>query len=51
MHVVVVDDEVRLVELICSYLEELGFRTTGCHDGREALVAARGATSTRWCST
>ena len=40
MHVVVVDDEVRLVELICSYLEEVGFTTTGCHDGLEALAAA-----------
>ena len=42
MHVVVVDDEVRLVELICSYLEEVGFTTTGCHDGVEALAAAHG---------
>jgi DNA-binding response OmpR family regulator len=40
VHVVVVDDEVRLVELICSYLEEVGFTTTGCHDGLEALAAA-----------
>ena len=30
-----------MVELVSGYLEELGFRTTGCHDGREALVAAR----------
>jgi DNA-binding response OmpR family regulator len=42
VHVVVVDDERRMVELVTSYLEELGFRTTGCHDGHEALVAARG---------
>ena len=41
VHVVVVDDERRMVELVSGYLEELGFRTTGCHDGREALVAAR----------
>ena len=40
MHVVVVDDEVRLVELVTSYLEELGFTTTGCHTGVEALAAA-----------
>jgi DNA-binding response OmpR family regulator len=40
VHVVVVDDEVRLVELICSYLEEVGFTTTGCHNGLEALAAA-----------
>ena len=31
-----------MVELVTSYLEELGIRTTGCHDGHEALVAARG---------
>ena len=41
VHVVVVDDERRMVELVSGYLEELGFHTTGCHDGREALVAAR----------
>ena len=41
VHVVVVDDERRMVELVTSYLEELGIRTTGCHDGHEALVAAR----------
>ena len=41
VHVVVVDDERRMVELVSGYLEELGFQTTGCHDGREALVAAR----------
>ena len=42
MHVVVVDDERRMVELVSGYLEDLGIRTTGCHDGAEALVAARG---------
>jgi DNA-binding response OmpR family regulator len=40
VHVVVVDDEVRLVELICGYLEEVGFVTTACHDGVQALAAA-----------
>ena len=40
MHVVVVDDEVRLVELVTTYLEELGFTTTSCHSGAEALEAA-----------
>ncbi|MEO5711636.1 MAG: response regulator transcription factor [Nocardioidaceae bacterium] len=43
VHVVVVDDERRMVELVTGYLEEVGIRTTGCHDGHEALVAARGA--------
>ena len=42
MHVVVVDDERRMVELVTSYLEELGIRTTGCLDGKQALGAARG---------
>jgi DNA-binding response OmpR family regulator len=40
MHVVVVDDEARLVELITRYLEEVGFETTRCHNGRQALEAA-----------
>jgi two-component system OmpR family response regulator len=40
VHVVVADDEVRLVELVCDYLEEVGFTTTACHNGVEALGAA-----------
>src|SRR6476661_4051968 len=40
MHVVV-DDEVRMVELVTRYLEEVGFTTTGCHSGLDALDAAR----------
>ena len=41
MHVVVVDDERRMVALVTSYLEEAGFTTTGCFDGTQALAAAR----------
>jgi len=41
VHVVVVDDEVRLVELVTSYLEEAGFTASGFHDGPSALEAAR----------
>ncbi|MCW2867181.1 MAG: DNA-binding response regulator [Marmoricola sp.] len=37
---VVVDDEVRMVELVTSYLQEAGFTTTACHDGPSALQAA-----------
>ncbi len=40
MHVVVVDDEERLVELVGSYLGELGVQTTGCLDGFSGLEAA-----------
>ena len=40
VHVVIADDEVRLVELITRYLEEVGFTTTGCYNGLEALTAA-----------
>lgn len=40
MHVVVVDDEVRLVELVTRYLQEAGFTTTSCHNGLDALDAA-----------
>ncbi len=41
VHVVVVDDEVRMVELVTGYLQELGFTTTGCHNGLDALEAGR----------
>jgi DNA-binding response OmpR family regulator len=43
MHVVVVDDEPRMVELITGYLIENDLRVTGAHDGTSALFAARQA--------
>jgi DNA-binding response OmpR family regulator len=43
MHVVVVDDEPRMVELITGYLIENDVRVTGAHDGTSALFAARQA--------
>jgi DNA-binding response OmpR family regulator len=43
MHVVVVDDEPRMVELITGYLAENDVRTTGAHDGTSGLFAARQA--------
>ena len=42
MHVVVVDDEHRMVELIAGYLEDLAVTTIGCFDGPSGLAAARG---------
>lgn len=42
MHVIVVDDERRLVELIIGYLAESGIDADGYHDGRAGLEAARG---------
>jgi len=30
-----------MVELVTSYLEEIGFTTTGCYDGKQGLTAAR----------
>lgn len=42
MHVVVVDDEQRMVELIASYLEDQAVTTVGCFDGPSGLAAARG---------
>lgn len=41
MHVVVVDDEKRMVELIASYLADHDIRTTPAHDGPSGLAAAR----------
>ena len=43
MHVVVIDDEPRMVELITGYLEENDVRATGAHDGTSGLFAARQA--------
>jgi DNA-binding response OmpR family regulator len=39
VHVVVIDDQLRMVELVTSYLEENGVTTTGCHDGDSGLAA------------
>ncbi len=44
MHVAVVDDEVRLVDLVTSYLQELGFTTTSCYNGADGLEAAHDVT-------
>ena len=41
MHVVVVDDEERMVELIAGYLAEHDIRTTTAYDGPSGLEAAR----------
>ena len=41
MHVVVVDDERRMVTLIAGYLEEHQVTTVGCYDGPSGLMAAR----------
>ena len=41
MHVVVVDDEPRMVELIVDYLAENDVRATGAHDGTTGLFEAR----------
>jgi DNA-binding response OmpR family regulator len=40
VHVVVVDDEERLVTLVGGYLAELGIETTPCFDGLSGLEAA-----------
>lgn len=39
VHVVVIDDQPRMVELVTSYLEENGMHTTGCLDGETGLAA------------
>jgi two-component system OmpR family response regulator len=41
MHVVVVDDERRMVELVASYLGDHQVTTTAAHDGPTGLAAAR----------
>jgi DNA-binding response OmpR family regulator len=44
VHVVVVDDESRMVELVCSYLGDFDITTSGAYDGPSGLSAARGPT-------
>ena len=39
--ILVVDDEIRLVSLIESYLSQEGFRVVKAHNGREALAVAQ----------
>jgi DNA-binding response OmpR family regulator len=39
--IMVVDDEVRLVSLVESYLKQEGYRVVSAHDGRAALSLAR----------
>ena len=42
MHVVVIDDEQRMVTLISSYLEDQQISSVACYDGPSGLAAARG---------
>jgi len=37
--VLVADDERDIVEIVCDYLEDAGFRGVGVHDGQEAIAA------------
>jgi DNA-binding response OmpR family regulator len=45
MHVLVVDDDERMVELVSRYLEEHGHTAVRCFDGRSALTNARDASA------
>ncbi|MEI2820494.1 MAG: response regulator transcription factor [Marmoricola sp.] len=39
VHIVVVEDQQRMRELVCSYLTESGLSATGCADAESALIA------------
>jgi DNA-binding response OmpR family regulator len=39
--ILVVDDEIRLVDVLKAYLERDGYRVVTAHDGRQALLQAR----------
>lgn len=41
MHVLVVDDEIAIVELVADMLEEEGHNVAKAHDGRSALALLR----------
>ncbi len=38
---VVVEDDDSVREMLCELLQSIGFRVTGCRDGKEGLRAAR----------
>ncbi len=40
-HILVVDDETEIADLVGMYLQSEGFAVTKCHTGQEALAAAR----------
>ncbi len=40
-HILVVDDEPRLVDILCESLSGLGYRVHGCANGQEALCTLR----------
>ena len=42
MHVLVIDDDARLFELLASYLEQNGVRVTGAPDGERGLATLEG---------
>ena len=42
-HILVVDDEVEIADLVGMYLQSEGFQVTKCHTGQEALAACEGA--------
>ncbi|MFN8195302.1 MAG: response regulator transcription factor [Nocardioidaceae bacterium] len=43
MHVVVIEDQERMLELVTSYLGEVGVDTTACADGESGLMAVADA--------
>lgn len=38
---IVVEDDDSVREMLCELLQSIGFRVTGCRDGKEGLKAAR----------
>ncbi len=50
-HLLVVDDEPNILELLATSLRFAGFQVTTAADGRQALAAARRECPTSWCST
>jgi len=49
--ILVVEDERKLNELIRDYLESLGYQTTACFDGTQALAECDRAVPDCWSST
>jgi len=41
MHILIIDDDIELCDLLSEFLQPEGFSITACHDGRMGLTAAR----------
>lgn len=41
IHILVVEDDTKLNQIVCTYLNDSGFQTKGCLNAKEALQTKR----------